>query len=207
MDSDNSKFKKILWILVLIPICIIGVIIFGRKIVTPSNEEIIENLHNVKNYSCNVQYKFINSKSEYSENTKQYYSADNGMRIEFQDEDGRVKVYKGSEIQIKDENNKEYTIDKNIDEIYPLAFMCNILDDKMYGQLEVINSEWSDDEYIRVTIDYPSGNKHLDKAEFYVDKKTKCPVLLRIFDDTDKERILISYKDFKENKQPDESLF
>ena len=98
MDSDNSKFKKILWILVLIPICIIGVIIFGRKIVTPSNEEIIENLHNVKNYSCNVQYKFINSKSEYSENTKQYYSADNGMRIEFQDEDGRVKVYKGSEI-------------------------------------------------------------------------------------------------------------
>ncbi|WP_293977922.1 germination lipoprotein GerS-related protein [uncultured Clostridium sp.] len=207
MDSDNSKFKKILWILVLIPICIIGVIIFGRKIVTPSNEEIIENLHNVKNYSCNVQYKFINSKSEYSENTKQYYSADNGMRIEFQDEDGRVKVYKGSEIQIKDENNKEYTIDKNIDEIYPLAFMCNILDDKMYGQLEVINSEWSDDEYIRVTIDYPSGNKHLDKAEFYVDKKTKCPVLLRIFDDTDKERILISYKDFKENKQLDESLF
>lgn len=129
------------------------------------------------------------------------------MRIEFQDEDGRVKVYKGSEIQIKDENNKEYTIDKNIDEIYPLAFMCNILDDKMYGQLEVINSEWSDDEYIRVTIDYPSGNKHLDKAEFYVDKKTKCPVLLRIFDDTDKERILISYKDFKENKQLDESLF
>ena len=207
MDSDNSKFKKILWILVLIPICIIGVIIFGRKIVTPSNEEIIENLHNVKNYSCNVQYKFINSKSEYSENTKQYYSADNGMRIEFQDEDGRVKVYKGSEIQIKDENNKEYTIDKNIDEIYPLGFMCNILDDKMYGQLEVINSEWSDDEYIRVTIDYPSGNKHLDKAEFYVDKKTKCPVLLRIFDDTDKERILISYKDFKENKQLDESLF
>ena len=174
MDSDNSKFKKILWILVLIPICIIGVIIFGRKIVTPSNEEIIENLHNVKNYSCNVQYKFINSKSEYSENTKQYYSADNGMRIEFQDEDGRVKVYKGSEIQIKDENNKEYTIDKNIDEIYPLAFMCNILDDKMYGQLEVINSEWSDDEYIRVTIDYPSGNKHLDKAEFYEIGRASC---------------------------------
>ncbi len=207
MDSDNSKFKKMLWILIIIPICIIGVIIFGRKVVTPSNEEIIENLHNVKNYSCNVQYKFINSRGEYSENTKQYYSADNGMRIDFQDEDGRVKVYKGSEIQIKDENNKDYTIDKNIDEIYPLAFMCNILDNKMYGQLEVINSEWSDDEYIRVKIDYPSGNKHLDKAEFYVDKKTKCPVLLRIFDDTDKERILISYKDFKENKQPDESLF
>ena len=37
MDSDNSKFKKILWILVLIPICIIGVIIFGRKMVFESS--------------------------------------------------------------------------------------------------------------------------------------------------------------------------
>ena len=57
--------------------------------------------------------------------------------------------------------------------------------------------------YINIT----EKNKHLDKAEFYVDKKEKCPVLLKILDDTGKERILISYKDFKVNKQSDESLF
>lgn len=209
MNSDNSesKSKGMLWILVLIPIFIIGVVIVGRKIATPSNEKIIENLQNTKNYSCSVEYTFVNSKDEYKENTMQYYSADNGMRIEFQDEGGRVKVYKGSEIQMKEENGQDYTVDKNIDEIYPLAFMENILDKSICKGMEVINPEWSDKEYIKVNIDYPNGNKHLDKAEFYVDKKTKCPVLLKISDDAGKERIVISYKDFKVNKQSDESLF
>ncbi|ETJ29123.1 hypothetical protein Q604_UNBC16336G0001, partial [human gut metagenome] len=48
---------------------------------------------------------------------------------------------------------------------------------------------------------------HIDKGEFYVDKKTKSPVLLKIFDDEGKERILISYKEFKSSKESDESLF
>ena len=209
MDSDGnkSKMRSILWMLLLVPICIIVIIIFGRKIVTPSNEEIIDDLQNIKNYSCNVEYTFINSKGQYKENTVQYYSSDNGMRIEFQDENGRVKVYKGSEIQMKEENGQDYTIDKKIDEIYPLAFIENILDKNICGELEVINPEWSDKEYIRVNINYPNGNKHFNKGELYVDKKLKCPVLLKIFDDTDKERIIISYKDFKASKQSDESLF
>lgn len=209
MDSDNnkSKLRSMLWILLLVPICIIVVIIFGRNMVTPSNEEIIEDLHNIKNYSCNVEYTFINSKGQYKENTTQYYSSNNGMRIEFKDENGRVKVYKGSEIQMKEENGQNYIIDKKIDEIYPLAFIENILDKNISGELEVINPEWSDKEYIRVNINYPNDNKHLNKGELYVDKKLKCPVLLKIFDDTDKERILISYKDFRVSKEYDESLF
>lgn len=206
-DSNKSKLRSMLWILLLVPICIIIVIIFGRKIVTPSNEEIIDNLHNIKNYRCNVEYTFINSKGQFKENTIQYYSSENGMRIEFLDENGRVKVYKGSEIQVKEENGQDYIIDKNIDEIYPLAFIENILDKNILEELEVINPEWSDKEYIKANISYSNRNKHLNKGELYVDKKSKCPVLLKIFDDDDKERILISYKDFKVSKQSDESLF
>ena len=74
-------------------------------------------------------------------------------------------------------------------------------------ELETVDTEWSDNEYIKVNIDYPDGNKHIDKGEFYVDKKTKSPVLLKIFDDEGKERILISYKEFKSSKESDESLF
>lgn len=209
MDSENnkSKLRSMLWMLLLVPICIIVVIIWGRGMVTPSNEEIIDDLHNVKNYSCTVEYTFINSKGQYKENTTQYYSSDNGMRIEFQDENGRVKVYKGSEIQMKEENGQEYTIDKKIDEIYPLAFIENILDKNVSEELEIITPEWSDKEYIRVNVNYTNGNKHLNKGELYVDKKLKCPVLLKIFDDADKERILISYKDFKVSKESYEGLF
>lgn len=209
MDSDNkkNKFKKMLLILIFVPILIFGVIIFSRMMVTPSNEEIIDELYKTKNYSCKVEYTFINSKNEYKENTVQYYSSENGMRIEFQDADGRAKIYKGSEIQMQGEYGKNYIIDKNIDEVYPLAFINNVLDNNLSGELESINTEWSDNEYIKVNVDYPNGNKHIDKGEFYVDKKTKSPVLLKIFDDEGKERILISYKDFKISKDCDESLF
>ena len=209
MDSENkkNKFKKLFWLIILVPIFILAIIIFSRKMITPSNQEVIDDLYNTRNYSCKVEYTFINSKGEYKENTTQYYSADKGMRIEFENEDGRIKVYKGSDIQIYGENGHDYIVDKNIDEIYPLASIENISNNQIDGELEVVTTEWSDKEYIKVNLDYSNGNKHLDKAEFYVDKKTKTPVLLKIFDDSGKERILVSYTDFKTSKEYDESLF
>lgn len=209
MDSENKKntFRKMSCLLILIPICIIIVIVFSRRMITPSNQEIINSLYNIKNYSCKVDYTFINSKGEYKESTNQYYSNDKGVRIEFQNEDGKVKVYKGSDIQIYQEKGHNYTVDADIDKIYPLAFIENISNNKTLGEPELINTEWSDKEYIKVNLDYSNRNKHLYKGEFYIDKKTKVPVLLKIFDDSGKERIIISYKDFKVEKEYDESLF
>lgn len=209
MDSENKKntFKKLLWLVILIPIGIVILIVFSRRMITPSNQEIINSLYNTKNYNCEVDYTFINSKGEYKESTEQYYSNDKGVRIEFQNEDGKTKVYKGSEIQIYEEKGHNYTIESDLDKIYPLAFIKNISDCKMLGEPEVVNTEWSDKEYIKICLDYSSGNKHLDKGEFYIDKRTKAPVLLKIFDDSGKERIIISYKDFKVEKECDESLF
>ena len=54
---------------------------------------------------------------------------------------------------------------------------------------------------------YSSKNKHLNKAEFYVDKDKKVPVLLRILDDNNKERVVITYKDFKIEKSLNDNLF
>ncbi len=208
MDLRN-KFKGLLWVWILIPICIVAFIIISRKAVIPSNEDIVKYLQTTKEYSSDVEYTFINSKGEYKENTIQYYNKDDGMRVEFKDEDGRVKIYTGSDILMIKKEGQDYTIDKNIDEIYPLAFIENILcrEDYICSHLEVIKPEWSDNEYIKMTIDYPKGNRHIDKGEFYIDKKNKCPVLLRIFDDNDKERIIISYKNFKTDKHSDEKIF
>ena len=206
MDSKN-KFSKIFFIAILVPIFILAVIIFSRRMITPSNQQIVDYLYNMKNYSCKVEYTFINSKGEYRESTDQYYSAGKGMRVEFKDEDGRVKVYKGSDIQIYGENGHDYIIDTNIDEIYPLAFIENILNNKISGEIETVNTEWSDKEYIKISLDYSNSNKHLDKAEFYVDKKLKAPALLKVFDDSGKERILVTYKDFIANSELNDNLF
>lgn len=196
-------------ILVFIPIFVILFIILCRHIIIPSNEDIVNELRNTKCYSSKVEYVFKNSRSELRENTMQYYNLGKGSRIEFNDGYKRVKVYKGGEIKVEGDEDKEeeYILDKDIDVIYPLSFIENILSNPVIGDIKEVKAEWGQGVYLQVNIEYNSKNKHLNKAEFYIDKSKKCPVLLKVLDDNDKERILITYKDFKMEKELDDKLF
>ncbi|EHJ02304.1 putative secreted protein [Clostridium sp. DL-VIII] len=201
----NNK-ALIAGILILIPIFIILLIVLCRQVIMPSDEDIVNDLKNTKCYSSKVEYSFINSKSESKESTMQYYSMGKGSRIEFNDGYKRVKVYKGGEIKVQGED-EEFTLDKDIDVIYPLAFIENILSNQQSGDIKEVKAEWGDGVYLQLDIEYNNKNKHLNKAEFYIDKNKKVPVLLKILDDNDKERILITYKDFKKEKNLNNNLF
>ncbi|EKQ50425.1 MULTISPECIES: germination lipoprotein GerS-related protein [unclassified Clostridium] len=209
MNIERSLFNKMLLmgIIILIPILVISLVILCRHAITPSNEDIVKELKNTKCYSSEVEYVFKNLKSQFQENTMQYYSFDKGSRIEFQDSSNRVKVYKGGEIKVEGDDNEDYTLDKNIDVIYPLAFIENILSNYQVDDVKEVKSEWGEGVYLQVNIEYNSKNKHLNKAEFYIDKSKRVPVLLKILDDNDKERIVITYKNFKEEKNLSNDLF
>lgn len=214
MGSEKEEIKNtirrkiITTILVLIPIIIIVLIIIFRHNVVPSNEDIINGLKDTKYYTSQVEYSFKNSKAELSETTVQYYSADNGGRIEFQDGYKRIKVYKGGEIKVEgDQEQEDFTLDKDIDSLYPLAFIENILSNPIIGDIKEVKAEWGDSEYLEVDIQYNSKNKHLNKAQFFVDKNKRVPVLLKILDDNNKERVLITYKDFLKEKSLSNDLF
>lgn len=198
--------KLIVGILFFIPIAIILLVILFRNAVTPSNETIINDLKNTKYYSSRVNYVFKNSKSQFEEDTIQYYSFDKGSRIEFKDGNERVKVYKGGEIKVEENREGEYILNKDIDTIYPLAFIENILNSENI-QIEEVKSEWSDTIYLKAYITYNVNNRHLNKAEFFIDKSKGVPVLLKILDDDKKERIIITYKDFKKEKNLSNDLF
>lgn len=214
MNLQKEDIKKTtrriitITMLVLIPIIIILLIIIFRHNVVPSNEEIINGLRDTKYYTSQVEYSFKNSKAEFSETTLQYYSADNGGRIEFKDGYNRIKVYKGGEIKVEGEQEqKDFTLDKDIDNLYPLAFIENILSNPIIGEIKEVKAEWGDSEYLEVNVEYNSKNKHLNKAQFYVDKNKRVPVLLKILDDDDRERVLITYKDFLKEKTLSNDLF
>lgn len=209
MNLKKPIFNKIILtsLLVLIPILLILLVVLSRQIITPSNEDIINELRNTKYYSSKVEYVFINSKSEFEENTMHYYSFDKGARIEFQDGYDRVKVYRGGEIKVEGNQDEEYILNKEIDIIYPLAFLENILSNLQSSELSEVKEEWGEGVYLKVDIEYNSKNKHLNKAEFYVDKNKKVPVLLRILDDSNRERVRITYKDFKKEKSLSDELF
>ena len=160
----------------------------------------------MKCYTSSVEYEFKNEKLDYKENTKQYYDTEKGIRVEFNDEGDRIKVYKGGEIKVQD-NNDEYSLDKHMDIIYPLAFLDNIFSNSDIKEIQEIKPDWSDELYLKVSIDYNYKNRHLNNAEFYVNKNTGNPVLLKIYDVNKKERITIKYNEFKEEKQLNDELF
>jgi len=199
--------KLLIGILIFTPIFIMLLVILFRNSISPSNESIINELKNTKLYSSKVNYIFKNSKSQFEENTIQYYSFDKGSRIEFKDGYERVKVYKGGGIKVEENSDGEYILDKNIDTIYPLAFIENILQNLDNYEIKEVKTEWSDSIYLQIDIKYNSNNKHLNKAEFFVEKNKGVPVLLKILDDDDKERIIITYKDFKKEKILSDDLF
>nr|WP_077846656.1 germination lipoprotein GerS-related protein [Clostridium puniceum] len=209
MNLNKISFNKklIIGVLIFAPIFIISLVILFRNFISPSNESIINELRNTKLYSSKVNYVFKNSKSQFEENTIQYYSFDKGARIEFKDGYERVKVYKGGEIKVKENSDGEYILNKDIDTIYPLAFIENILSSLENAEIKEVKTEWSDSIYLQVDITYNSNNKHLNKAEFFVDKDKGVPVLLKILDDDNKERIIITYKDFKKEKSLSDNLF
>ena len=178
-----------------------------RYVITPSNVDIINELKNTKCYSSKVEYVFKNSKSQFEESTMQYYSFDKGSRIEFKDGNGGVKVYKGGEIKVEGNQDEEYILDKDIDIIYPLAFIENVLSNPQNGEIKEVKVEWGQGIYLQVDMKYNSKNKHLSKAEFYVDKNKRVPVLLRILDDSNNERVTITYTDFKKEKDLNDNLF
>ena len=207
MNKILFNKKLIIGILIFTPIFIILLVILFRNSISPSNESIINDLKNTKLYSSKVNYIFKNSKSQFEENTIQYYSFDKGSRIEFKDGYERVKVYKGGEIKVEENREGEYSLNKDIDIIYPLAFIENILLNSENANIKEVKTEWSDSIYLQVDITYNSNNKHLNKAEFFVDKNKGVPVLLKILDDENNERIIITYKDFKKEKSLSEDLF
>ena len=209
MNFKKIFFNKIIItsMLVSIPIFIIFLVVMCRHVVIPSNVDIINELRNTKCYSSKVEYVFKNSKSQFEESTMQYYSFDKGLRIEFKDGYEGVKVYKGEEIKVGGNQDEEYILDKDIDIIYPLAFIENILSNPQSGEIKEVKAEWGQGTYLQIDMNYNSKNKHLNKAEFYVDKDKKVPVLLKILDDNNKERVIIIYKDFKKEKSLNDNLF
>ena len=207
MKKNMFNKRLIIGTLVSIPILVILTVILGRYLITPSNEYIINELKNTKCYSSKVEYTFKNSKSEFRENTMQYYSFDRGARIEFKDGYDRVKVYKGSEIKVDGSEDEQYILNKDIDIIYPLAFVENILSNQQCSEIKEVKAEWSQDIFLQVDIEYKSNNKYLYKAEFYIDKNKQIPVLLKILDESNKERVVITYKDFVKEKNLNDNLF
>lgn len=200
------KKKIIIAVLLLIPFISILLVIVFRGLILPTNEEIIKSLKNIKHYEANVEYIIKNSMGEEREDTKQYYSKDKGVRVEFGDD--IVKIYKNDGIRVIDNISKsDYVIDKGLDVLHPLAFMNKILSFPVKtDSLKQDQEEWGDTVYIQLDLELFLDNEHLNVARLFVDKKNKTPIGIIVYNNNGEDTLRIVFKDFKKVKQIDDSL-
>ncbi|MGL5417570.1 MAG: germination lipoprotein GerS-related protein [Clostridium sp.] len=184
------KFASI----VILPIIILGVIVGTRGILGVSNEELVDKMKNLKEYTSIVEFTIRNSRGEYLEKAKVHYSENHDPIIEFGDR--LVKTYKKDSIQMKYKDGKEYNLEKDTDSFYILSMLNELLKYPIIS-IEEEAAEWEDLKYVKVSIDIVSNNKHLDKAILYINKKEKIPMLIKIQDINGEERVRIQYRDFE----------
>ena len=201
------KKKIIISLLLIIPFISILLVVIFRGMFMPNNEEIIRELKNIKCYETKVEYIIRNSKGEEREETVQYYSKDEGVRVEFKDD--KVKIYKADGIHVKDEeSNSEYVIESDMDILHSMAFMNKILSYPLKSDsIEEGQEEWGDTIYIQVDTELFLNNEHFNSARIFINKKTKTPIGIVIYDKDGNDSVRIIYEDFKIVKEIDENLF
>lgn len=205
LEKIAKHLKKIKWVLLilLVPFISILLIIQFRHTYVPTNEEIVEAVVNAKGYSTKAEFIINNSRGEYKDETSMYYSRDDGMRLEYGED--RIKIYKNGIISVQ-ESDYKYELNGDFDLLYPLGFVQNILGYEIKDIKEGAE-EWGEIKYLEIDVEIPSKNKHISKAKIYVNKEDKVPILTKIYDDEDNDRVMIIYKEFEYLKEIDKNLF
>ena len=200
--------KKILITLslLLIPFISILLVITFRGIIMPTNEEIVEQLKEIECYKTEAHYIVKNSRVEETEETIQYYSKEDGVRVEFGEE--LVKVFKDDEIEVTDKTlGSEYVVDKNMDTVHSLAFMKNILSAPIIeGSMKEDQEEWGEVVYIQLDVELFLENDHLNTARIFIDKKKKEPIGVIVYDKEGNITVRIIYENFEKIKEIDDNL-
>lgn len=189
--------KKSLLILLLTLICIILSLLFvGCKIKNKSPNEVANFLKDMDSYTCDINIEIINDKQTLNYDVKEMYHKKYGYRVEIGQD--RLMIYKDDKIYVTDiKNAGRYTADKEFDKLYRLGFIgefIGLLYTNEEYKYSFKNIDGIDYELIELLI--PGGNREMNKAVMYVNKKTSLPEKLQVFNDRGKEKIEFTYKNF-----------
>ncbi|KOA95150.1 germination lipoprotein GerS-related protein [Clostridium botulinum] len=200
--------KRIMLFALGILIILGGILIFrnkGNKEINPNDA--IDYLKNLNSYSCDVSVHIKNSKQEIEKNCKQFYNKKFGHRLDIDDK--RILLYKENDITVRDlNNNKQYKIDKNFDDVYKLSFIEEYIG-LLYTNQDIESSfkTIKDREYQLINLTIPGNNRNINKAILYVNLENNNPEKIAIYDIKGKEMLSFLYKNFIPNAEIAEEVF
>jgi outer membrane lipoprotein-sorting protein len=199
------KNKKVLWLLFLIILSLVGFSGCKKRYKYP--EDVVDYIKAMKSYETKVEMYVKNDKQELKYDMKQYCDASIGYRLEIGQD--RVQVHKDNKIYVTDnKNSSKYELDSNFDELYKISFIGEYIkllytNDEVKFTIENLDGN----EYELIETILPGKNRNLNRAVMYINLKNYNPVKILIYDEDDKERVNITYKDFKRDIALSKDLF
>lgn len=122
---------------------------------------------------------------------------------------GNKTIYNGDSAYMYNEKIRQYTILKEIgipeDKILFLGYFLRNLSNT--EALKVKKDTIESKEYIVISIEIPGSNMYRSYEELWIDKSTKLPYKLSIYDSKNKEVVKIIYEDVKYNTNIDKEIF
>ena len=95
-----------------------------------------------------------------------------------------------------------------MDILHSLAFINKILSYPLKSDsIKEGQEEWGDKIYIQVDTELFLNNEHFNSARIFINKKTKIPIGIIVYDKDGNDSVRIIYEDFKIVKEIDENLF
>lgn len=196
------KKYRIPLIILLVVVSIFGALAIYQKIFKQTPENILDKFKSIKCYSCDVEYLIINSRGEVKQKAN-LTSTNSGKEIVLNFEDGRSQVYKNNEIIISNKlTNEKFTVKNTFDKMYKLAFVENIRENILLNgeNMKKSYTEGNNMGFMQVEYNLFDNNKELNKCKMFINSDSKILTKLIIYDDANKERVIVTYSNFKVQK-------
>lgn len=175
-------------------------------------EKIQKQLLNMQNYACVATVEHISNNSTKTYETKQFCKKTGEYRLEMlapESVEGIITTYNGKTIcqynpRVKGEIKKDIEASKYVDEMFLNAFIKNYMQSE---ETAIATSKFDSSKCTVLEAVIPGENKYLSTEKLWVDNETVIPKQLIIYDTENKERIKVTYKEFKFNAQLDDKIF
>ena len=198
-----QRNRKILSILLIGSIAISFFIFFvfcdktkenGNTITSRSEEEIIQNILNMKRYTAEIEVEVQSNKNQNQYKLKQTYTSPNIEKQEVLKPEqiaGIVTEYDGQNLRI---NHQKFNL-STLYENYPYVVSNDLWLNSFIWDYQNYSDKKSSvkQEQIVLEVKNEQGNKYSICKELYIDKKTGKPIKLIVQDINQNIRIYISY--------------
>lgn len=196
-------FKKLLLIFVVTSLAISS----GCAKKEKSEKEVVDHIKNMQSYQCKARIVVHNDRQDIEYQCNLFYDSKNGNRLDLGKD--RIYIFKNNKTEVKDNvNNRRYTVESQFEDLYYFIFVSEYIkliyvneDTKYYIE------EKGGKRYQLIELTIPANNRNINKAVLYVDSESLVPHKVLIYDSNDKERVDITYSDFKANLKLDNNLF